>query len=442
MDVKAATGTPIPFRTQMLVYLVACFTGSQVLIVSVVIPLWALALGASPVMIGVVIAARQVLVIMFAVHGGALQDRYGPRAVIMVMGTAGACVFMLYPLFPVVWATIALQMVSGFLEVTGWIGAQALVGGLLRGEATYTGRMTAAARIGGFASPILAGLAWQHLGTPLAFFAVSGWVLMGSVMAYFLPDTRPAAEQKPEKRAAADAAAAKVQRPAGAETSPRGFLPNLSDYVTTFRLLTLAPVALVICCTFMRQAGSGIQNSFYGVWLNEHGTTATTIGLLLGLSNAVSAVAALTVGWTAARVRGHWLLIGMTIMAVVAIAITPMLGGFFALAFFMGLRGWGQGYNFPLMLTISSQAVGPHLQGRVAALRISFNKFGGTLVPIIMGAIAEFVGLRYAFFLVGAVGVVALAGLGVWAARSPAFRDEPGADVGPAGQSARSGAIR
>lgn len=423
-----ATGTAIPFRTQMLVYLVAFFTGSQVLIVSVVIPLWALALGASPVMIGIIIAARQALVIMFAVHGGALQDRHGPRAVIMVMGVSGACVFLLYPLAPFVWTTILLQMISGFLEVTGWIGAQALAGGLLRASATYTGRMTAAARFGGFVAPVMAGLAWEHLGHHFAFVAIAGWVFMATVTAFFLPDTRPKHDEKPTeeplRKDAAAASAEKVRRPGGAEISPRGFLPNLSDYVTTYRLLLLAPVALVICCTFMRQAGSGIQNSFYGVWLNEHGVAASTIGLLLGLSNAVSAVAALTVGWTSARVRGHWLLIAMTILAVAAIAITPLLGGFIALAIFIGLRGWGQGYNFPLMLTIASQAVGPHLQGRVAALRITFNKFGGTLVPIVMGAIAEFVSLEYAFYLVGAVGIVALAGLGVWAARSPAFREE------------------
>ena len=45
---KAVTGAPIPFRTQMLVYLVAFFAGSQTVIVAVVMPLWALQLGATP----------------------------------------------------------------------------------------------------------------------------------------------------------------------------------------------------------------------------------------------------------------------------------------------------------------------------------------------------------------------------------------------------------
>lgn len=413
-------------RTQLLVYAVGFFAGSQVLIVSVIIPLWALHLGASPVMIGLIVSARQVLVIAFSIHGGALQDRFGPRTVIMVMGVAGAGVFLLYPAAPTIWGAVALQMVSGFLEVTGWIGAQTLIGILLRGEAVYAGRFTASTRLGGFAAPILAGLAWTYLGAAIAFAATAIWVLLGTVAAYLLPDTRPerAPAATPAPTLTSAPASSAVPAPAPAKDRRPGVLPSLSDYVTTFRLFALPAVALVMACTFMRQAGSGIQNSFYGVWLKEVGFDASTIGLLLGISNGVSAFAALTVGWLSARVRGHWLLIAMTMMAVVAIAITPLLGSLFALAIAISLRGIGQGYNFPLMLTISSQAVGRDLQGRVAALRLSFNKFGGALVPVIMGAIAEIVSLEYAFYLVGAAGVVALFGLGLWAARSPAFNGE------------------
>jgi MFS family permease len=419
------TGGAIALRTQLLVYAVAFFTGSQVLIVSVLLPLWALSLDASPVVIGLIISARQVLVVAFSIHGGALQDRFGPRAVIIVMGIAAAVVYVLYPLTPTVWGTVALQMVSGFLEVTGWIGAQTLVGGLLRGEPVYAGRMTAATRLGGFCAPILAGLSWQYFGPTFAFVATAGWVLVGTAIAWMLPDTRPKpAPAQPVQTPEAEPAPAPSPA-AGAVSKGPSMLPSFSDYVTAFRLLALPAVALVIACTFMRQAGSGVQNSFYGVWLKQAGFDAGAIGLLLGISNGISAFAALSVGWFSKRVKGHWLLIAMTMMAVVAIAVTPLLGTFFALAIAIGLRGVGQGYNFPLMLTIASRAVGPELQGRVAALRISFNKFGSSLVPFFMGAVAEFAGLEMSFYLIGAIGVVALMGLGVWAAQSPAFRDRP-----------------
>jgi fucose permease len=289
-------------------------------------------------------------------------------------------------------------MVTGFAEVTSWIGVQALTGGLLKGRPDYAGRMTAAARIGGFCGPIMVGIVWESFGAVAAFAFVAGWVASFALVASLLPGVQ---SDSP---------------PAQADTQKRSVLPSLGDYATTFRLLVFPAVALVIAATFMRQAGSGIQSSFYVIWIKEIGFTASTIGFLIGVSNGASAVAALTTGPLAKRFAPDLLLIVMTILAVAAIAITPMLGSLVALSIAMGLRGVGQGLNFPLMLSIASQAVGPDLQGRVAALRLSFNKFGGAIVPFVMGAIAEVAGLEWSFYIVGIAGVGSLAVLGVWVA--------------------------
>lgn len=399
-------GDPIPFRLQAIVYCIAFFTGTQFLMISVIMPLWALDLGASPFYIGLIITSRQILVVTLSIHGGTLLDRFGPRLVIMCLGFAGAGLTLLFPLLPFLWATMVLQMVTGFAEVTCWIGTQALTGGLLKGRPDYAGRMTAASRIGGICGPILIGMVWENFGAFAAFAFVSAWIASFAVIAWFLPKTHGEpmpAREGPEKRSV---------------------LPSLSDYATTFRLLLLPAVALVIATTFMRQAGSGIQSSFYVVWIKEIGFTASTIGFLIGVSSAVAAVAALTTGPLARRFSSDWLLIVMTILAVAAIAITPMLGSLIALSIAIGLRGLGQGINLPLMLSIAAQAVGSHLQGRVAALRLSFNKFGGAIVPFIMGAIAEVVGLEWSFYIVGIFGVGSLAVLGLWVVFTPSLKKE------------------
>lgn len=399
-------GAPIPFRLQANVYGIAFFAGSQFLLISVIMPLWALELGASPFFIGLIIASRQILVITLSIHGGTLLDRFGPRRVIMCLGFAGAGLTFLFPILPFLWATMVLQMATGFAEVTCWIGVQALTGGLLKGRPDYAGRMTAASRIGGFCGPVLVGLVWETFGAFSAFAFVGTWVASFAVVAWFLPATDP------------------DSFPSQEEIEKRSVLPSLTDYATTFRLLLLPAVALVIATTFMRQAGSGIQSSFYVVWIKEIGFTAGTIGFLIGISNAAAALAALTTGPLSRRFAVDWLLIAVTILSVVAIAITPMLGSLVALSIAIGLRGVGQGLNLPLMLSIASQAVGSHLQGRVAALRLSFNKFGGAIVPFVMGAIAEVAGLEWSFYIVGIVGVGSLALLGLWVAFSPGLRKQ------------------
>lgn len=398
-------------RVQVPVYSLAFFSGNVMPMAAVVMPLWALELDASPLMIGLIISSRQFLVVTLSIYGGALLDRFGPRMVVLLLATIAAILTGLFPVLPFIWAAILLQMTSGFCETTNWIGAQAVVGRVLKGHAVYAGRLTAAARVGGFIGPFLVGLAWQYAGPTGAFLFLAGWVLCGAVAALFLPgmppqpapDAEPTAEAPPSKSRAAD------------------MMPKLSDYATAFRLLLLPAVALVIMATFMRQTGTGIQSSFYGVWLKEIGFEAGMIGLLIGISSGAAALSALCTGWFTRYVADHWLLILMIVVAIVAIAITPLLGTFALLVLAIALRGVGQGLNLPLMMSIASRAVGPDLQGRVAALRITFNRFGGALVPLAMGALAEVIGLENAFYAIGAIGVGAIGLLAIWVARSPSF---------------------
>ena len=373
---------------------------------SVVMPLWALELTDSPFLIGLIISSRQFLVVALSIYGGALLDRGRPHRVMVPLAVIAAVSFALFPVMPFIWAAVALQMISGFAETTNWIGAQAMFGRALRGRALYAGRLTAAARTGGFIGPWLVGLAWQFLGPAGAFAMLALWVLAGAGAVMFLPRAGPPS---------AAAAEAPVAEPAGP-------MPRLSDYASAFRLLVLPAVTLVILATFARQTGTGIQASFYGVWLKEIGFEAGTIGLLIGISSAAAAVSALSVGRLGRVIADHWLLIATIVVAIVSIAVTPLLGGYALLVVAIALRGIGQGLNLPLMMSIAARAVGPGLQGRVAALRITFNRLGGALVPVAMGAIAELVGLENAFYLMGGAGVIAIGLLAVWVARAPVFR--------------------
>ena len=405
------TGESHPLRLQASIYAAAFFTGNLNPIMAVVMPLWALELGASPLVIGLIISSRQILTVTFSIHSGALMDRFGARLVIIVLGFAGAATLGLYPVLPFIWAAILLQMISGFAETTNWIGTQALVGQLLKGHAVYAGRMTASARAGGFVGPLLTGLVWEHIGPFGAFSFLAGWVLCGVVAAWFVPavsapyDGQLAAEEQ-------------EPRPTGA----RDVMPKLADYGTALRLLVIPAVVLVIAATLVRQTGSGIQSSFYGVWLSEIGFTGGMIGLLVGISNGVSAISALSIGPLTRRFGEHWLLILTVLLAIIPMAITPLLGTFGLLVAAIALRGVGQGLNLPLMMAIAARAVGLDLQGRVVALRITFNRFGGAMVPFAMGALAEAVGLETAFYVVGIAGVVLIGLLALWVARAPDFR--------------------
>ena len=396
-----------PWRIQGPVYGTAFFAGNLFPMSHVVMPLWAaIELEASLFMVGVIIASRQLLPVTMSIHGGALLDRFGPRRVIMILGVLGALSTAMVPFFPLVWATIALQIIIGFCETTNWIGVQSAVGTMLKGQAVFAGRMTASARAGGFVGPLMVGIAYEYMGPVGGFLCFGGWTLCGAFGAMFLPRHVAEPVSVAPKRG-------ETEKPARTDV-----LPSIADYRETFRLMLLPAIALVIAATFMRQTGSGVQASFYSVWLKDLGYTAGTIGLLIGISNGVSALSALTIGPLTRRIADYWLLIVTVGLAIVGIAVTPLLEGLVFLALAISLRGAGQGLNLPLMISIASRSVAPRLQGRVAALRISFNRLGSALVPVIMGALAEAIGLEYAFYAIGATGLLLVCGLSIWVART------------------------
>jgi MFS family permease len=431
---------------QSAVYGTAFFNGTVQSMASTIVALLVVALVDKNLgfLIGLMLSSRQFLTVSMSVYAGSLMDRLGTKRVIIGFGFAGVLAALAYPaLSPVfgvefgasirdpsvafILAIMLIQMISGYSEGTSWIGSQTLVGQLMKGHPTYAGRMTFVSRIGGFLGPPAIGYVWDFLGPWGAFGFLAVWIAGGMVAACFLPDTRAATN---DSREAAEAKSRQSET-----ATPK----KQSSYGETLRLLLIPAVAMVVLVTVMRQTGSGVQSSFYVVWLSEHvGIDGSTIGWLIGASNGASAIAALCTGPLMARYPAHWLLILMIGVSIVAIAITPMFGTDYTTLLFLALlgaicvRGFSQGLNLPLMISILSRNVAPHLQGRVTALRISFNRFGGLLVPPGMGALADFMsrsadtsasaGLAGAFYIVGIAGVTALALIAVWVALSPSFR--------------------
>ena len=417
---KAAEREAYSWRLQGPIYGTAFFTGNLFPISHVIVPLWAaIELDASLLMVGIIIASRQLLPVTMSIHGGALLDRFGPRRVIMVLGVLGAFSTAMVPFFPFIWATILFQIIIGFCETTNWIGVQSAVGTLMKGNAVYAGRMTASARAGGFFGPVLVGVAYEAGGPIGGFVCFGAWALCGAIGAMFLPRHEGGAKDQVASRSLSANAAPAV----ATEQERTDVLPSLSDYREAFRLLLIPAIALVIAATFMRQTGSGMQASFYGIWLKDLGYTATSIGLLIGIGNGVSALAALCIGPLTRRIADYWLLILAVGAAIIGVAATPLLDTWVFLALAICVRGAGQGLNLPLMMSIASRSVAPRLQGRAAALRISFNRFGGMLFPVIMGALAEVIGLEYAFYAIGGIGIFLICGLSIWILRT---RDQCG----------------
>lgn len=414
------------WRLQLPIYLTGFFNGNIYFLTGILMPLWAIIIVGpnEPFLIGLIVASRQFAPVLFSIHGGTLMDRFGARRIMLMFGLIGVFTMASFPHFPFLGAVIILQFLNGFAESTGWIGSQTLVGSALKGHPVYAGRLSFFLRLGGFCGPWLAGYVWYKFGTTAGFYFMAGWVFCGWFAGYLVP-SKTAAEEV--------AVPARVSLPE--------LIPRLSDYIDTFRMVLIPAVGLMAAVTMVRQTGSVMQLSFYPIWLNQIGISAADIGFMVGMSHIFSASSSLSIGWFTRWIRMHWLLIITVGISVATISITPLLTpDFFSFSLnlyffeispqkifflFLGvlcLRGLAQGVNMPMMMAISMRAVQPDQQGKVAALRVTLNRFGSVIYPLLMGAVAEVLGLEISFYVIGGLGLFLLLWVALWAGRQPDFK--------------------
>lgn len=372
----------------LAIYATACFSLSVTLMKGIAVPLWCIALGMPPAMMGVVMSARSVLPLFLSIHGGALMDRLGVRRALLVLTIINVALPWLYPAFPLIIAVVILELIGGVTVSMAWIGAQTALARVAQGDPKAAGRFSFATNLGNLLGPLLVGVAWQ-LGGPVAGFgSISAWGLLLLLSALFLP---VGARDKPPV------------------ASWRELLPNWSSYVQAFRMLKQPGVDMVVFMTFVRIAAYSVQGSFYAVALVHLEQDEANIGVLVGVAGLSSGVATLLSNIVTRMVGSQKVvLLGSIGMAVVFICITPALRGFPVLFTVALLFGLGMGISLPLLLSVLSSAIPREQQGISVGLRTTANRLAGVIIPIGLGLVIDRLGIEVGFYTVGTLLLVTL----------------------------------
>jgi len=391
-------GDDVPLRHQCAVYGIGLFATSMYHMAVTIVPLYVRDMALTPLMLGIVLGCRPVLPLFLSIHAGSLMDRIGARRVMLFFAVVGMVAPILYPALPFVWAVIILQLMSGLADSMGWLGAQTLVGQLMKGRTRYAGRLSFIIRIGHLAAPPMVGAAWDLGGPWTAFALISVWgagVVASSLLIPALPAEPAGDGQKPRARPAL-----------------RALLPHPADYVSAFRLLAIPAVALTVMIGMMTHVGNNVQSTFYVVWLGKIGISGTLIGVLISISSVGAALGSLMSSRLTRYIPHYWLLWSMVFAALMLIAITPLLGGYAVLAIVLCLRAGANGIHQPLVITLMLRTAGSDSHGKAIGLRGTMNRITSISAPVLMGAIAELVGLEMSFYLIGAIAAAIMLWLG------------------------------
>lgn len=399
------SGLRTALRQQLPIYGAGVFSNSNVTISSMIVPLWALYLEISPGVIGILLGIRHLPGLLFAIHGGVLLDRLGARPVMIIFAALAVVVPLLFPIMPWVWAILVLQMIWGFATTMTWMGAQTAVSQLMRGSTRHAARLSVSVRIGMIVGPPFAGLAWDIWGPLGGFGAISAWAVGLLISCWYMP-TFEGGDQPPVRRFRLN-----------------DLIPNTNDYISALRMMTVPAIAICVYLSATRIASYGIQESFYIVYLENLGLTKANIGLLAGTGHSIlGAVGALLLSLSP-RIRSMrselYLFLFTLSVAVVLIAITPMLTSFWPLFVAISLRGLLLGFNQPLMISVMARAAPADAQGQTVGLRTTANRAASTFVPVAMGVLVEIIGLEESFYVLG--GLMLAACFGIWLLMLRAF---------------------
>jgi predicted MFS family arabinose efflux permease len=261
------------------------------------------------------------------------------------------------------------------------------------GDTGMLARYSVATRIGTFIGPVVVGVAWDLLGAWAAFACVSACAA-GIIVstAYGTPDREQAA------------AARRVNIVA--------LIPNWEAHKQALLLAVVPAVTFILVASFLRNASGAIQSSLFVVYLNGIGMSGTLIGVLVSIAELSGVFGSLAAAAAQRRVHAHRLVIVCTVVSLVAICLTPLFAPLFALlAAAAVVRGISQGMSQPLMYAVLTHGVPGGRHGASVGLRNAVVRLGSIITPALMGFIAEAYGIAASFYIVGALFLVATAGL-------------------------------
>src|SRR5262249_19025422 len=298
------------------------------------IPLFGLSLGLDASEIGMLVGGRSILALFLSIHIGVLMDRFGTRRVTLFFVWTGMVLAPLFPLVPGFWALLLLQLVNGAAVSFAWSGAQTLIAQLAEGDAGYIGRFSFFARLGSTTAPILAGMVWDFGGAWPAYLFGAVW---GAALTIALLCT-------PE---------AEIFGTGRARFRARDALPRTSDYVSSIMLVAIPAIALSMAIISMRNTTYSIQTSVYVVYLEQIGLVGTTIGTLFATAEIASGFGSLFAGRAMRLGDPQRTMLSGTVLSILLIAMTPLMGGIFALLLLSQvIRGWLEGVIQPVILSV------------------------------------------------------------------------------------------
>jgi len=357
----------MPYILALSIAIHACYLGSKV-----VVTLFALTLGASPVVIGVIAALYAAVPTAIGVYSGRLIDRVGMRVPLLV-GALATSAAMLCGFF---WRELPALFVTATLMGTAFVfhnvAIQNLAGGYGRPEerARNFSLLTIGYSVSAVRGPLIAGFSVDYIGHGGAFLAFAALTVPPIVLLVFFPGFTRVATARSEQQ----------ER-------------------RTLDLLRDPSLARVIVMSGLMVASYELYAFYLPLHAHAAGLSASGIGMVLATYAAATFTTRFFLPLVLRRLSAGEVMFRFMLFSALGFLVLPFLTSQAALMIVSFAIGIGSGVGQPLSMTLSYNRSPAGRTGEVTGLRLTFNNASRIAIPLVSGTLGAALGAAPVFWL-------------------------------------------
>ena len=353
------------------VLLIVLFNMSSFRASKVLVSLYAIELGASQFIIGVMIAMYSLLPALLALQVGKLTDRLGVR-VPMLIGSLGMAAALLLPwLFQSMPALYASAALIGVTHMMYNVSAQNLVGSIggVEDRTRNFSNYALAMALGSFLGPLSGGIFIDTFGHAGSYLYVAAIPLVPVLILAFARGVGRGPRVKTEEEQA----------------------------VLYTSLLSNPVLRRTLIASAMAVTGQDLFQFYMPIYGHSVGLSASAIGVVLGMFG-ISAffvriwLPALVKRWGADAVFSYSLY-----AAAVAFLMFPLFSSAVTLSIVALVLGLGMGCAQPVTLMLIYGRAPEGRSGEALGMRVTINQFTHIVVPIVFGSLGTAFGVAPVF---------------------------------------------
>ena len=342
------------------------FAGSRL-----AVPLLAVHEGATPFVVGTIVALYAALPTVLAIPAGRVSDRLGYKTP-MLAGSAGVFVALVLPYFRPSLATLyATATLSGLGFMALQLATQTLAGAIAgpQERARNFSLLSIGFAAANLTGPLVTGYMIDEIGYANAFGAIALPLVPAIVLAAMGSRWIPSVAAR-------------------GETARGGFLD----------LLKIKPLRDTLLASGIVSSAWDVYQFFMPVYGRAQGLSATAIGIVMSAFGISIILVRMGLPFAVRRWGEGQLLTYAMFVACAAFALFPFFQSAWPLAAVSFLLGVGCGCGQPLSMTLLFNASPKGRAGEATGMRITVNQIGHVAIPLLFGALGSVAGFAAVFY--------------------------------------------